>query len=102
MSTKVGLVACTVTPRPRASPWMKQVFPAPSSPTSATTSPGPSVWPSRSPAAAVSSGLRLRISAGRVGEPPEHGGEPADHPPRDKRLLAHPPRSEGAAAAVWG
>src|SRR5256885_7789557 len=31
--TKVGLVARVVAPRPRTSPRMKQVFPAPSSPT---------------------------------------------------------------------
>src|SRR6266513_251305 len=73
--TKVGLVARVVAPRPRTSPRMKQVFPAPSSPTRATTSPGPSPAASRSPAASVSSALVVESSAATATEPPKRLGE---------------------------
>src|SRR5438552_3968976 len=119
--TKVGLVARVVAPRPRTSPWMKQVFPAPSSPTRATTSPGPSAAASCSPAASVSSALVVRSSVVTATEPPERLGKGRDDVAGDQRLLAdarggdvarepvevdgrlerhargHPAREEGAA-----
>src|SRR5437867_4958040 len=87
MSSKVGLVARPVTPRPRTSPWMKQVFPTPSSPVSATTAPGPRVRPRRSPASSVSSGRSLVISARGATQPPERLGDRRDDIARDQRLL---------------
>src|SRR2546429_6309235 len=86
--TKVGLVARVVAPRPRTSPRMKQVFPAPSSPTRATTSPGRSLAASRSPAASVSSALVVESSAATATEPPERLGERRDEVARDQRLLS--------------
>src|SRR5438876_8481977 len=86
--TKVGLVARVVAPRPRTSPWMKQVFPAPSSPTRATTSPGPSAAASCSPAASVSSALVVRSSVVTATEPPERLGKGRDDVAGDQRLLA--------------
>src|SRR5213596_1635908 len=88
--TKVGLVARVVAPRPRTSPWMKQVFPAPSSPTRATTSPGRSVAASRSPAASVSSGLVVESSVVTVTERLERVGERRDHVAGDQRFFADP------------
>src|SRR5437867_7160045 len=87
MSTKVGLVARPGTPRPRTSPWMKQVFPAPSSPVSATTAPGPRARPRRSPASSVSSGRALAISARGATHPPERLGDRRDDIAGDQHLL---------------
>src|SRR6516225_7846807 len=87
-STKVGLVARTLAPRPRTSPCTKLVLPAPSSPVSATTAPGPSVAPSRSPAASVAAALGLTISAAVTTEPREGLGDGRDHVARDQRFLA--------------
>src|SRR5438034_458677 len=86
--TKVGLVARVVAPRPRTSPWMKQVFPAPSSPTRATTAPGASAAASRSPAASVSSALVVRSSVVSATDPPERLGKRRDDVAGDQRLLA--------------
>src|SRR5437016_954644 len=86
--TKVGLVARVVAPSPRTSPWMKQVFPAPSSPTRATTSPGPSAAASRSPAASVCSALVVRSSVVIATEPLERLGERRDDIAGDQRLFA--------------
>src|SRR5262245_14465560 len=87
-STKVGLVARTLAPRPRTSPCTKQVLPAPSSPVSAMTAPGPSVAPSRSPAASVVSALGLTISPLVATEPRESLGDGRDQIARDQRFLA--------------
>src|SRR5213083_599649 len=57
---------------------MKQVFPAPSSPTRATTSPGPSAAASRSPADSVCSALVVRSSVVIATEPLERLGERRD------------------------
>src|SRR3954454_12870667 len=57
---KVGLVTLAVTPRARHAPRTKVVLPAPSSPLTSTTSPGPSPAASRAPAASVSSGELLK------------------------------------------
>src|SRR5256712_8650886 len=86
--TKVGLVARVVAPSPRTPPWMKQVFPAPSSPTRATTSPGPSAAASRSPAASVCSALVVRSSVVVATEPLERLGERRDDIAGDQRLFA--------------
>src|SRR5712691_8069081 len=86
--TKVGLVARVVAPSPRTTPWMKQVFPAPSSPTRATTSPGPSAAASRSPAASVCSALVVRSSVVIATEPLERLGERRDDIAGDQRLFA--------------
>src|SRR2546430_17273858 len=67
---------------------MKQVFPAPSSPTRATTSPGRSLAASRSPAASVSSALVVESSSATATEPPERLGERRDEGARDQRLLS--------------
>src|SRR5881296_2513269 len=88
IKTNVGLVARVMAPRPRTSPWMKQVFPAPSSPTRATTSPGPSPAASRSPAASVSSALAVWSSVVTATEPLERVGERRDDVAGDQRLLA--------------
>src|SRR3989442_6205944 len=90
MSTNVGLVAWVATPRPRTSPWMKQVLPAPSSPARATTSPASRVRPRRSPAASVSAGLRATSAASAViaREGGERLGQRGDHVARHQRLLA--------------
>src|SRR5262245_35220065 len=65
ISVNVGLVTESdgSTPSPRATPCTKQVFPAPSGPRSATTSPGRSSVPSRSPqrCVAAASGERTQI-----------------------------------------
>src|SRR5881392_1828897 len=82
-STKVGLVAPLVTPSARTSPCTKTVLPAPSSPVSATTSPGPSVAPRRSPAASVASG-EVVVSLARIREPTERLGERLDEVARDQ------------------
>src|SRR5262249_19861945 len=98
-STNVGLVAPLVTPSARTSPWTKMVLPAPSSPLSATTSPGPSVVPRRSPAASVSSGqLVARLAV--IPEPPEGFAERLAHGGRDERLLPYALRSHVASEAV--
>jgi hypothetical protein len=55
-STKVGEVTGSATPSPAAAPWTKQVFPAPRSPESATTSPAPSTDAIAAAASRVSSG----------------------------------------------
>src|SRR2546428_65519 len=86
--TKVGLVARVVAPSPRTTPWMKQVFPAPSSPTRATTSPGPSAAASRSPAASVSAALVVRSSVVTATEPLERLGERRDDIAGDQRFFA--------------
>src|SRR2546425_9078184 len=86
--TKVGLVARVVAPSPRTTPWMKQVFPAPSSPTRATTSRGPSAAASRSPAASVCSALVVRSSVVVATEPLERLGERRDDIAGDQRLFA--------------
>src|SRR5262252_6369153 len=99
-STNVGLVARTLAPRPRTSPCTKQVLPAPSSPVSATTAPGPSVAPRRSPAASVAAALALTISTAVPTEPHEGLGNRFDHVARDQRLLAHPLGGDVAGAAV--
>src|SRR5437867_11002938 len=91
MSTNVGLVARTETPRPRTSPWMKQVFPAPSSPVNATTAPGPRARPRRSPASCVSSGLALAISARGATQPLERLGDRRDDIAGDQCLLPDAP-----------
>src|SRR2546422_3567567 len=83
--TKVGLVARVVAPSPRTTPWMKQVFPAPSSPTRATTSPGPSAAASRSPAASVCSALVVRSSVVIATEPLERLGERRDDIAGDRK-----------------
>src|SRR5215470_10017126 len=87
-STKVGLVARTLAPSPRTSPCTKQVLPAPSSPVSATTEPGPSVAPSRSPAASVAAAFGLMISAPVATQSRESLGNGRDHVPRDQRFFA--------------
>src|SRR5438132_1361352 len=86
--TKVGLVARVVAPSPRTTPWMKQVFPAPSTPTRATTWPGPSAAASRSPAAPVCSALVVRSSVVIATEPLERLGERRDDIAGDQRLFA--------------
>src|SRR2546428_14128499 len=100
MSTKVGLVARPGTPRPRTSPWMKQVFPAPSSPVSATTAPGPRARPSRSPAASVASGLALVMSAGAATQPLERLGDRGHDIARDQRLFPDTLAGDVARATV--
>src|SRR4051812_7783951 len=57
---KVGEVTGSLTPSARAAPRISVVFPAPSSPLTRTTSPGPRSAASRSPRASVSAGLRVR------------------------------------------
>src|SRR2546426_3948016 len=98
--TKVGLVARVVAPSPRTTPWMKQVFPAPSSPTRATTSPGPSAAASRSPAASVCSALVVRSSVVVATEPLERLGERRDDVAGDQRLFADALGGEGAGEPV--
>src|SRR5262245_48896833 len=103
-STNVGLVAHVVAPRPRTTPWTKQVLPAPSSPLSATTSEAASVPARRSPAAWVSSGLVLvsRVRP-RIRSAPERGeriGQRLDHVARDEGFLAEARRGEVAGQAV--
>src|SRR5262249_59718658 len=87
-SRKVGLVARTVAPRPRTSPCTKHVFPAPSSPVSATTAPAPSVRPRRSPAASVSSGPAVTISVAGATELLERLRNRRDDVAGDQRFLA--------------
>src|SRR6266511_778443 len=55
----------SVTPRPRAAPWTKVVFPAPRSPVSATTSPGTRTDATASPKALMSSALGTMSSSTR-------------------------------------
>src|SRR5256712_9287816 len=86
--TKVGLAARLVASSQRTSHWMKQVFPAPSSPTTPTTSPGPSAAASRSPAASVCSALVVRSSVVIATEPLERVGERRDDIAGDQRLFA--------------
>ena len=73
--TKVGLVTCSRTPRPRQAPLTNVVLPAPSSPATSTTSPGASPLASASPKRSVccssdvsssSSGIHARIVAARA------------------------------------
>src|SRR5690349_833345 len=87
MSTKVGLVALVATPSARTRPCTNTVLPAPSSPLSATTSPGPSVAPSRAPAASVSSG-DVVVSSAPMGEPTECLAQRVDDVAGDERLFA--------------
>src|SRR3989442_722199 len=102
MSTNVGLVARTETPRPRTSPWMKQVFPAPSSPVNATTAPGPRARPRRSPASCVSSGLALAISARGATQPLERLGDRRDDIAGDQCLLPDALGGDGPPPPVQG
>ena len=64
-SAKVGLATCRSggTPAPRARPWTNVVFPAPSGPTSATTSPARSARPRRSPRACMPSAVSARTTS---------------------------------------
>src|SRR3954466_3178580 len=57
---KVGEVTGSLTPSARAAPRIRVVLPAPRSPLTRTTSPGPSSVASRSPGASVSAALRVR------------------------------------------
>src|SRR5437870_12533737 len=67
---------------------MMQVYTSPSSPTRATTSPGPSAAASRSPAASVCSALVVRSSVVVATEPLERLGERRDDIAGDQRLFA--------------
>src|SRR5256885_5492660 len=100
-STKVGLETIWLTPRPRARPRMKQVLPAPRSPTSATTLPGRSRAASVSPARSVSSGLALwsSVAGGILLHLPDRGWDRLDHVARDEPLLSLLPSSEVAGEA---
>src|SRR3989442_2659809 len=100
MSTNVGLVARTETPRPRTSPWMKQVFPAPSSPVNATTAPAPRARPRRSPASCVSSGLALAISPRAATQPLERLADRRDDIAADQFLLPDALGADGPPAPV--
>src|SRR2546430_13280208 len=86
----MGLDVRVVAQSLRRSPWMKQVFPAPSSPTRATTSPGPSAAASRSPAASVCSALVVRSSVVIATEPLERLAKRRNDIAGDQRLLADP------------
>src|SRR5262245_19063888 len=103
MSTNVGLVAGARTPSPRTSPFTKHVLPAPSSPVSATTSLDFKLRPSCSPAASVSSGLRVVIvvsAAMRGPELVERLGQCRDDVSGDEPLLPHSGRRQIAGTAV--
>src|SRR4051794_37168709 len=66
---KVGEVTGSPTPSARAAPRISVVLPAPRSPLTSTTSPGPSSAASRSPRASVSAGLRvLAVTRGSAAE----------------------------------
>src|ERR1051325_4230196 len=64
-SWKVGLATSAREPVPWATPRTKVVLPAPSSPTSNTTSPVPNLSPSSIPACSVSAG-EFVTSSGKV------------------------------------
>src|SRR5688500_16125625 len=66
MSTNVGLLTTLRTPRPAATPFARCVFPAPSSPTRASTVPGMARLPSARPMSCVACGPLLS-SAPRAG-----------------------------------
>ena len=110
---KVGLVTGPATPRPRAKPWANVVLPAPSPPTSSTTSParpsaGQARRPSRSVAAAPGHSAATPPTT-RAGPAPgagrAHAGARAASSrlarTRSARISATTSPPERSAAAGW-